>query len=133
MASKAMLRHAPEQARSLPCEELLRRLEGLEGDLASSGKVAMRGFEEAVEGLAAYLEEYRKSWARCEPGVGSMEGGAEIYAQCLAYHTTTSMLPEEIHAIGSAQHGVSEDKSSECTAASIQKMCGSEFRVEGRK
>ncbi|KAL1504724.1 hypothetical protein AB1Y20_008502 [Prymnesium parvum] len=102
VASRAMLRLAPEQAAALapPPPPLLSRLRALPSHLLPRGHEAEAAFVAAVGRLAAALEAYRKTHARPQPGVGALPRGTEIYAQCLRFHTTSALMPEEIHAMG---------------------------------
>ncbi len=59
--------------------------------------------ESVLPSLRRYLSFLEKEYlpkARKEPGLGSMSGGAEIYAWLAKRYTTTALSPEEIHALG---------------------------------
>jgi len=47
-------------------------------------------------------KEYMTS---CRPreGIDSIPGGAEFYQQCLKWHTSLDITPDEVHAIGLAE------------------------------
>lgn len=112
VASACMVRRVPEQLR-----ELLAALDDNTGPvcvmiastaLSDQQRVEVEPikqlFRDAVAGLLTFFEDYYVSRARpvsgCSGVLAGAERGAEIYAQCLQYHTTTSLTAEEIHEIG---------------------------------
>jgi len=56
----------------------------------------------ALDRQIAALTDLR-SRAGTEPGVGRLPGGAEFYANALRFHTSTTLTPDEAHAIGLRQ------------------------------
>ena len=68
-------------------------------------------YREAVEGalvpayrrLAAFLKDEYLPRARALPGLVSIPGGREMYLHLVKGETTTSLTPEEIHALGVAE------------------------------
>lgn len=70
---------------------------------AEAGHVKAQ-FRGAVADLLRFFEDYYLSRARPGSGCGGVlagaDRGAELYAQCLKFHTTTSLTATEIHAIG---------------------------------
>ena len=52
--------------------------------------------------ITLQLQEYLPA-ARAEPGISSLSGGKEFYQQCLNWHLTTKMTPEEVHNLGLAE------------------------------
>mmetsp|Transcript_17300 Transcript_17300/g.28927 ORF Transcript_17300/g.28927 Transcript_17300/m.28927 type:complete len:580 (-) Transcript_17300:177-1916(-) len=61
-------------------------------------------FRGAVADLLRFFQDYYLSRARPGSGCGGVlagtDTGVELYAQCLKFHTTTSLTAAEIHAIG---------------------------------
>ena len=107
VASKAMLRQAVEQVTANADEpkELRERIAKL-GDavLRARAETALTAYVGVLRGLASFLDEYKTHAARDTVGcVGLARDatvGQAIYAHALAYHTTTSMTADEVHALG---------------------------------
>ncbi len=58
------------------------------------------GVVPAYEELYTFFEQRYMPECRSEPGISSLEGGAEYYAHLLRFFTTTDMSPAEIHELG---------------------------------
>ena len=56
--------------------------------------------EPAYRHLYEYLSREYLPAARASVGLGAMSGGRELYAYDVRYHTTTTLSPAEIHALG---------------------------------
>lgn len=54
----------------------------------------------SYKALVAWFEADRANTAEVATGVGALSNGAAYYAERLAANTTTSMTPDEIHALG---------------------------------
>ncbi len=52
-----------------------------------------------VQGLLVQESEYLKH-TRPEIAATSLPGGKDFYRQCIRFHTSTELTPEEIHQIG---------------------------------
>lgn len=123
VASVSMVRKVPEQLTSLLaaldsntgplCDLLATLFPAPASDAATSDASVLAHteamakkelFRAAVADLLVFFETTYIPQARPESGCsGMLEGkqrGAEIYAQCLKYHTTTSLTAKEIHTIG---------------------------------
>jgi uncharacterized protein (DUF885 family) len=57
----------------------------------------------SYKALVAWFEADRANAAEVASGVGGLTNGAAYYAERLANNTTTSMTPDEIHALGLAE------------------------------
>ncbi len=76
---------------------------GLVGDWrARAAKIVDGPITGRLRQQLAMLEGLRGR-ATNEAGVSRLPGGAEFYAMCLRYHTTTSLTPDEAHKIGLAE------------------------------
>jgi len=80
--------------------------------LAPSVRAALRedieraAVDQVITSLARYrtfLRDIYRVRARPEPGISSLPGGTEIYAFAARVHTTTTLGPDEIHAMGLAE------------------------------
>jgi hypothetical protein len=64
------------------------------------GRAALQLFRAALADLLAFFESEYMPNARPESGCGGLlagaEAGAEVYAQCLKYHTTTDLTADEV-------------------------------------
>lgn len=54
----------------------------------------------AFEALYQFFEQRYMPECRSEPGISSLEGGADYYAHLLRFFTTTDMSPADIHELG---------------------------------
>ena len=114
VASVCMVRKVPEQLTSLlialdgntgPICDLIAALFPKTTSAQHTEAMAKKQlFREAIADLLEFFESSYIPHARPESGCRGMlcgkQRGAEVYAQCLKYHTTTSLTAEEIHAIG---------------------------------
>ncbi|MXO72529.1 DUF885 family protein [Altererythrobacter buctensis] len=76
---------------------------GLAGDWAGRAERIVRdGVYPALERQRALVRRMRRT-TRAGDGVWRIPHGDEIYAKALAYYTTTSMSPDEVHRTGLAQ------------------------------
>jgi uncharacterized protein (DUF885 family) len=76
------------------------------------GEIERAAVEHVIESFDRYRTFIRDTYrarARLEPGVSSLPGGAEIYAFQSRVHTTTTLTPDEIHAMGLAELARIED------------------------
>ena len=69
---------------------------------ARAAKIVESEVYPAVDRQIALITELRKT-ARKEAGLWAIPGGDAIYAAALAQATTTTMTPDEVHALGLAQ------------------------------
>jgi uncharacterized protein (DUF885 family) len=106
LASKSMVRKVPEQLRALladldvessPVDKLLMALPAHLSARAASSKASFRA---SVEALLHFFEKSYMPQARSQEGCAGLPDGAQVYALCLRYHTTTTMTPEEVHDVG---------------------------------
>eukprot|EP00450_Noctiluca_scintillans_P016753 CAMPEP_0194512808 /NCGR_PEP_ID=MMETSP0253-20130528/44936_1 /TAXON_ID=2966 /ORGANISM="Noctiluca scintillans" /LENGTH=595 /DNA_ID=CAMNT_0039356309 /DNA_START=64 /DNA_END=1851 /DNA_ORIENTATION=- len=58
------------------------------------------GFREPLKRLHAFLTGFYDSRVTLEPGCPALKNGAQVYAQCLIFHTNTLKTPEQIHDMG---------------------------------
>ena len=70
---------------------------------ASSEKLLSEKVFPAYLKIAKYLEKEYNPYVREKPGVGCLKGGLKYYQECLNFHTSTSLTPEEIHSIGNSE------------------------------
>lgn len=112
VASACMVRRVPEQIEKLlaalddnigPICELINSPTLSEEQHEQAGPVKQL-FREALVELLAFFREYYIPRARPESGcgghLGGAEKGAEVYARCLQYHTTTALSAAEVHDVG---------------------------------
>ena len=66
--------------------------------LVDEVRVAVR--EVVYPAFEEMLADYLRRHARSEPGVWSVTDGAAIYAYLARQHTTTDLVPEELHRVG---------------------------------
>lgn len=105
-ASKSMMRGVAERMKQLiegDLAELHAPLEGktVDPELVEQIKQAIEHcFRGSLRRIQDFLVGFYGSCARADPGVKAVRNGAEIYAVCLKYHTTTSKTAEEIHEMG---------------------------------
>ncbi|CAE8732806.1 unnamed protein product, partial [Polarella glacialis] len=111
-ASKSMLRRVPERLRELlEGDELAKTLREpvkdkacLSSELSEQLQQAtVNCFRPGLEKLLDFLTEFYEERARSEPGCLSVRNGAEVYAECLRFHTTTRKSAQEIHELGLAE------------------------------
>ncbi len=57
---------------------------------------------DSLDRQIAHLTDLRRG-AGVSPAAGALPDGARFYAQCLRYHTSTSLTPDQAHEIGLAQ------------------------------
>jgi uncharacterized protein (DUF885 family) len=110
VASAAMVRGVPGQLR-----DLLAALDGGSGPVCSllslvppeqqAEATHKKGlFRAAIADLLVFFESaylpHCRAASGCSGVLGGPERGAEVYAHCLRFHTTTSLSAEEIHALG---------------------------------
>ncbi|MEM9620078.1 MAG: DUF885 domain-containing protein [Pseudomonadota bacterium] len=71
--------------------------------MRAEGIAALRdSWAPALSALTEWLNEDRANAMQPATGVGSLPDGADYYRERLAFHTTTSLSADEIHAIGLA-------------------------------
>ena len=109
-ASQAMCRKVLTQLDSAlidldnPDGPLVSRLARLtQSGILERGATALVGFKQAVIDLRGFFESQYLATARQTTGCGGLPDGQEIYAQCLRFHTTTSLSPEQVHQLGLAE------------------------------
>lgn len=86
-------------------QSLVRRTRerNIEGDWArQAGAIVDGRLAAALDRQLALLTELRRG-AGPNPAVGRLPGGPGFYAQCLRYHTSTGMSPDEVHETGLRQ------------------------------
>lgn len=72
--------------------------------LLTDARAALTGpFAAAYERLIAFAEAQAPLAATNPTGLGEAEGGAAAYRERVAHHTTTTMTPDEVHALGLAE------------------------------
>lgn len=109
VASVAMVRKVPEQLLGIlaaldnnsgPICDLINSI--VPDDKKEEAEQRKNSFRAAVADLLEFFERSYIPHARPESGCrGMLRGnGAEVYAHCLKYHTTTIYTPAEVHAIG---------------------------------
>lgn len=57
----------------------------------------------AYQELATYLKTEYLPNVRSNPGICCLENGVDYYQECLRFHTTTELTPEQIHKIGKSE------------------------------
>lgn len=110
VASVAMVRNISSQLRDIINGDLPEMKEPLTRDGVDSlleGTTLRTDIELAIEGtksgFTSFLDFFEAEYlpsALETAGCGALPNGAEIYAQCLKFHTTTNLTPDEVHAIG---------------------------------
>ena len=101
LAQLRLLRNAPLEEGSLVAS-LVRRTNarGIAGDWSRRAAALVAGpVHQALDAQIALVQEWRNS-PREEAGVWSLPQGEEYYRFAAHYQTTTSLRPEEIHALG---------------------------------
>jgi len=92
--------------------EFWRPLETLPANMSPAEKQRLRhAFEAKISDviqpayarLASYLQHDYLPRARATVGLGALPAGADLYAYDVEYHTTTTLTPAAIHAIGLAE------------------------------
>ena len=86
-------------------QSLVRRAreKNIEGDWARQATAIVDGrLAAALDRQLALLTELRRG-ANRNPAASRLPGGGAFYAQCLRYHTSTGMSPEEVHETGLRQ------------------------------
>jgi len=79
------------------------REKGIEGDWETQAAAIVDGrLAGALDRQAGALAELRRG-AGASPAAGGLPEGERFYQLCLRFHTSTSLSPEEAHAIGLAQ------------------------------
>ena len=79
------------------------RAAGIAGSWAArAAQIVRRAVIPALDRQLAALAAVRPQ-ARPDPGVWRLPDGERFYADALAYHTTTSLSPDEVHRLGLAQ------------------------------
>eukprot|EP00794_Sanderia_malayensis_P011835 gene11835-13063_t len=53
--------------------------------------------------LSKFLSVEYLPHARASPGVSTLQNGSDYYQECLKFHTTTGMTPDEIHSLGKTE------------------------------
>lgn len=89
-SAPAMVRPATERTGALASPAFLAEVER---------RIAER-IVPALERAAAQLDERYLDAAPDTVGLGQFDGGAEVYADLVRYHTTSESTPEEIHEVG---------------------------------
>ena len=68
---------------------------------------AVKAIETSVQGgmrlICDYLEEHYMKNLRPHIAASSLPNGKAFYQECIRFHTSTNMTPEEIHSIGQAE------------------------------
>src|SRR5687767_12445232 len=84
-------------------ESLARRSKSIPGDWVGRARTIV--VQEVAPALERQLAELRaqRAVATSDPGIGTRPRGAEYYRWALKASTTTSMSPDEIHALGQAE------------------------------
>lgn len=76
---------------------------GAKGNWAArAGQVIRRGTYPALDRQLAAIDAVRPQ-ASSEPGVWRLPEGEQFYADALAFHTTTTLSPDEVHRLGLSQ------------------------------
>jgi uncharacterized protein (DUF885 family) len=76
---------------------------GIAGDWsARAAQIVRRAIYPALDRQLAALDAVRPQ-ARPEPGIWRIPDGEQFYADALAFHTTTTLTPDEVHRLGLAQ------------------------------
>jgi uncharacterized protein (DUF885 family) len=76
---------------------------GVPGNWAARAAPIIRGaIYPALDRQLAAIDAVRPQ-ARPEPGIWRIPGGDQFYADALAFHTTTTLTPDEVHRLGLAQ------------------------------
>ncbi|HYI64134.1 MAG TPA: DUF885 family protein [Allosphingosinicella sp.] len=79
------------------------REKGIEGDWGTQAAAIVDGrLAAALDRQIAVLTELRRG-AGTSPAAGSLPEGERFYQQCLRFHTSTSLTPDQAHEIGIAQ------------------------------
>jgi uncharacterized protein (DUF885 family) len=76
---------------------------GLSAEKLTEFEAAIKSVRFAFECFLNFFHDEYLPCATFDPSVSSLPGGERIYEQCLRYHTSTDMSPEEIHAQGVAE------------------------------
>ena len=112
VATRAMLRAVPKQLAALVDDfdegrgGVASRVQRCAATpLVAPAAAAASRYRDAIETLGRFFVEEYAPHARESPGCTSLPDGKGVafYARCIAFHTTTSMGAEEIHAIGLAE------------------------------
>ena len=78
-----------------------------EADIGSLREKAKQLLEEKVFPaylkLAVFLRTEYLNHVRSQPGISNLKNGKEYYQECIRFHTTTDMTPDEIHSIGKSE------------------------------
>ncbi|CAG0913987.1 unnamed protein product [Notodromas monacha] len=64
----------------------------------------------ALKKLRDFIADTYSQHTRKDVGVSTLPNGKDFYAQCLHFHTSTNLTPEEIHEIGLAEVKKDEEK-----------------------
>jgi uncharacterized protein (DUF885 family) len=86
-------------------QSLVRRAreKGIAGEWGTQAAAIVDGrIAAALDRQIAVLTELRRG-AGTNPAAGSLPDGARFYQQCLRFHTSTSLTPDQAHEIGLAQ------------------------------
>jgi uncharacterized protein (DUF885 family) len=87
---------------------------GVPGNWAARAAPIIRGaIYPALDRQLAAIDAVRPQ-ARPEPGIWRIPGGDQFYADALAFHTTTTLTPDEVHRLGLAQSPTSTPGSIRC-------------------
>ncbi len=79
------------------------RAANIDGDWETQASAIVDGrIAAALDRQIALLTELRRGAGR-NPAAGSLPGGAQFYAMCLRYHTSTGLSPDAVHETGLRQ------------------------------
>lgn len=68
--------------------------------LQARAKTAVSNINQALTNLKNFLEQKYMPAGRTAWGVSGWPEGRELYQECLKYHTSTDMSPEEVYDLG---------------------------------
>merc|ERR1712226_1576068 len=106
VASKSMIRRVTERLRELIDSDLDMMRAPLKGKEVDPGLVEQvdqaieHCFKGSLRGILDFMDALYLGRARADPGCKALRNGAEVYAHCLHFHTTTAKTAQEIHELG---------------------------------
>eukprot|EP00931_Biecheleriopsis_adriatica_P077751 TRINITY_DN51256_c0_g1_i1.p1 TRINITY_DN51256_c0_g1~~TRINITY_DN51256_c0_g1_i1.p1 ORF type:complete len:592 (-),score=146.33 TRINITY_DN51256_c0_g1_i1:59-1834(-) len=108
-ASESMLRRVSQDLRKMIDSDLPElhaplKSKDVDPELAEQIRQAIdHCFRGSLQRLLDFLEDFYVERGRKLPGCKSLRNGAEVYAQCLRFHTSTAKTAQEIHDMGLAE------------------------------
>jgi len=105
--SKSMMRNAPQSLKAMIDGDLAMITAPIAGrddvpeELAQQIEQAKETcFRAGLQRLYDFITDFYADRVRQDPGLCSFANGAEIYAQCIRFHTTTTKTAQELHELG---------------------------------